>query len=77
MLCVVRWMCVCCECCELSSGGLSVGPITSTKESYRVVCVCERERECVLERVCESVRQSEGERVRVCEREGLCEKLCV
>ena len=33
------WMFVSCECCVLSGGGLCVGLITRSKESYRMRCV--------------------------------------
>jgi len=39
------WLSVSCECCVLSGRGFCVGPITRPKESYRLWCVSEYDRE--------------------------------
>jgi hypothetical protein len=45
VLCVVRWMSVCCVCYVFSGGGPCVGLITHPEESYPVwrVVVCDIE----------------------------------
>jgi len=46
----VSWTAVSGECCVLSGRDLCIGLITRTEESYRLVCVCECDREAPITR---------------------------